>query len=423
MTRPPSWWVLAGVVILVAAGCGSTPNRPAAAPGDDGVRLVKAETERAAPPADAPVEQVVLGSNDAGFDLLRQLGVGDQNVVISPASLTIAFAMADAGADEETAAQLAEVFVFPPGDATHQAMNALRRDLEPDNSNDPDEEAETVMSVANSGWAQTGAEIGSDFLDTLAAHYGSGLHVTDFAGDTEGSRQAINAWVDEQTRGLITELIGEGQLDPQTVYALINALYFKAAWSHPFNEEATKPRPFTSPDGSTAKVPMMISETRPASYLVNEDLTAITLPYGDGEFRMRIVMPQQLGQFVDTLDADQWSQLASSFQEGDVNLTVPKWETESNLNLNEPLSAMGLEIPGGHYPDITPEARIDSVLQAAKINVDEQGTVAAAATLVVMATSAPEKVVDITIDRPFFYTIEHVPTGLILFAGQVVDPG
>ncbi|MPZ54299.1 MAG: hypothetical protein GEU79_16480 [Acidimicrobiia bacterium] len=450
MTRAKSLFVLAVALSLMAVGCGSgsdesdptsaVPSAPGTTGtdetvensvrdnemGGDGMQVLMADAERSRPSTDAPVGEVVRGSNGAGFELLRQLGVGDENLVFSPASLSIAFAMANAGADEETAAQLAEVFGFPPGDETHEAMNALLRSLEPDNANDPADGAETVMSVANSGWAQTGAEIGSDFLDTLAAQYGSGLHVTDFTGDTERSRQAVNGWIDEQTRGLIPELIAEGQLDPNTVYTLINALYFKAAWTHTFDEEATEPRPFTLSDESTVEVPMMVGDRLPASYVVDGNLTAISLSYGDGEFEMKVVMPEELGEFVDTLDADRWSQLASSFQKGEVNLTIPKWETESNLNLNGPLSGMGLEIPGGRYPGIMPGTWVASVLQGAKITVDETGTEAAAATAVMMATSAPvdePEPVDITIDRPFFYTIEHVPTGLVLFAGQVVDPG
>ena len=449
MKRPISVCGLSIVAALVAGACGSdepSASDPTAPPTDSvsdttpstttgstssdttedsgGTQLLSANIDRAEPSADAPVDVVVAGSNDAGFELQRRLGADGKNLVISPASLSLAFAMASAGtSDEATLAQLAEVFGFPEGDATHEAMNVLIPELSPDNTGADDTHVD--FSVANSGWAAKDIEIGDDFLDTLARYYGAGLYTTDFAGDTEGSRQAINEWVAEATRDRIPELIAEGQLDPGTIYALVNAIYLKAPWTAQFDEGATKPRPFTLADGSTVDVPAMYQGDLTASYSDSKDLTVVTLPYGDGEFAMTVAMPRDLASFVEGLDAAQWATISSGQSIGDVTVQLPKWETDVSASLTEPLNAMGLDIPGGDYSGIADGVIVGDVLQAANITVDEGGTEAAAATVIMMPTGAApteEEPHEIVIDRPFVYTIEHVPTGMILFSGHVTNP-
>lgn len=391
---------------------------------DDGVGAeLRSDVERAEPSADAPVDEVVAGSNDSGFDLQRELSAPGENLVFSPASLSLAFGMAAAGAgDEATSSQLSDVFGFPGSlgdETTHEAMNLLLRDLELDNADaEPDNESE--LTIANSGWAQQDIDIGEAFLDALARHYDAGLFTVDFAGDGSGSREEINAWVAEATNDRIENLLGQDP-DPNTVYMLINAIYLKASWALPFAEQRTEPAEFTRADGSAVEVPMMHNDLT-ARHEVTDDYTAVRLPYADGELVMNIVMPNDLAGFVDGMDAQRWAGIIVGFEDGAIQLTLPKWETDSELQLADPLSALGLEVPGGDYSGVAPGVFVSDVLQAANITVNEEGTEAAAATAVMMAVSAPAEPAALTFDRPFFYTIEHEPTGLILFAGQVHDP-
>jgi len=420
--------LLVSLVPLVLVACGGDEN--AAAPSssvDSGGRATSAAQQeqrsgvaRVAPDPAAPVDVAVRGVNNAGFGLLRQLFAGD-DVVLSPTSVATAFAMAAAGADEATRAQLDAAFGFPAGEALPVSMNALTAGLVADPLANPGESETPVFELANTGWAQQGVQVGAPFLDVLATHYGAGVETVEFTAQ-EATRARINAWIAERTRDRIPELLAAPGLDPATRFALANAAYFKASWAAPFDEAATAPAPFTALDGTVVQADTMHAQL-PVGYVLDEDVIAVHLPYVGGEYVMTIAMPDDLAGFVATADAETWRTLTDAAAQGDVVLSLPRWEAATTADLAAPLTAMGLPIPGGAYPGILPEATVNSVAHGANITVDELGTQAAAATVIGMVVSAPaEPPPTITIDRPFVYTITHAPTGTILFAGIETNP-
>jgi serpin B len=427
--------LVAGLVaaVLVVAACGSGDDADATTDdgggggvdrgGGGGGELVKADVARSTPAADAPVDAVVGGLDDFAVRLAAQSP--DGNLVVSPASIGVAFAMAEAGADEATAAKIADVFGFPDQPGVHEAMNALSRQL--DGANGDTEQGEVILELANALWAQQGTEIGQPFLDTLAANYGAGVQPTDFAGDPEGSRSAINGWVSDRTRERIPDLVPEGMITAETVTMLVNAIYMKAPWAVPFSEETTDDQPFHLADGSTATVPTMHGAERHWAAAQTGGFTAVELPYAGGKLSMVVLLPDEGTALADaeaSLTGTELEQIVGGLQPATVDLDMPRWEAESALDLGQSLTALGLPIPGGDLSGIAPGTQIGGAVHAANITVDEKGTEAAAATAVMGATSAmpPDQILHVTIDRPFLFLVRDTASGAPLFYGRITDP-
>ena len=422
--------LVAGVLAaaLVVAACGSDDDDSAdpaddVSTGDGGAELVKADVARATPAADAPVDTVVTGLDDLAVQLAAQSP--DGNLVLSPTSLGVAFAMAEAGASQATAAQIADVFGFPDQPGVHEAMNALTGAF--DAANADTDRGEVVLELANALWAQNGLEMGQPFLDTLAAQYGAGVDTTDFAGDAEGSRSAINGWVSEVTRERIPELVPAGMITPETVTMLVNAIYLKAPWATPFSEGSTDDQPFHLADGTTADVPTMHTSQAHWSAAVGDGATAVELPYTGGQLSMVVVLPDEgtsLADFEAGLTGARLQEIVGGLEPATVDLDMPRWEAETQLDLAESLPTLGLPIPGGDLSGIAPGTELAAAVHAANITVDEEGTEAAAATAIAGATSAapPDEVLQVTIDRPFLFLVRHVETGAPLFYGRITDP-
>jgi serpin B len=237
----------------------------------------------------------------------------------------------------------------------------------------------------------------------------------------------INDWVHEQTEERIPELLGRGAVDTLTRLVLVNAVYLKAAWQQPFAEGSTHPAPFTLADGTTVDVPTMTTETQ-FGYADGDGWQAVELPYVGGQLAMTIVVPDDLAGFVDGLDADSFAAIVDSLESSYVDLSMPKFGIETKTDLADTLAAQGMPLAfdpaAADFSGITAEERlfITAVVHQANIDVDEKGTEAAAATAVAMGLSALPEPVTMRIDRPFLFALRDVPTGTILFLGQVADP-
>lgn len=403
-------------VSLLGGACGGDDGKSAVPPSQS-VHEVVSELARVEPAPHAPVADLVRHIDDFAFELQRLVASESENLVFSPASIATAFAMAHAGASEQTQATLEAAFGFPQAPAVHEAMNALLRTLASAESGD------LTLAIANSGWVQTGREIGQPYLDTLATQYGAGLHTLDLQGDSEGSRAAINHWVAEQTRDRIPELLPEGFVNARSVYVLVNTVYLKAKWQQIFGKYLTEPEPFTRSDGSTVDVDTMHNAELQGRYLVENGLAVVELPYLGGQLAMRVLVPDDLTALEHRLDASEWDRIESALSSGIVDLSLPKWEIDTSIDLADPLGDLGVEIPGGDYGGIAPGIFLGQAVHGANITVDEQGTEAAAGTALGFEESGPPTP-DATIraDRPFLYAIVHQPTGLILFTGHVADP-
>ncbi len=394
--------------------------------------IVRSEKQRVTSPdvAETDLAELVAGNSAFAFDLYQAIGEGDGNLFYSPYSISLALAMTYAGARGETEQQMADTLHHTlPQDQLHPAFNALDLALASRGEGAEGQDGGGFrLNIVNSIWGQTGYSFLPAFLDTLAENYGAGLRLLDFVKAPEESRGTINDWVSEETEGKIEDLLPPNSITPETVLVLTNAIYFNAAWSHPFDEELTHDGPFSLLDGGQVTVPMM-EQTEYFGYAEGEGYQAVELPYDGGELSMVILLPEdgRFEEFVRALDAQQVASIAKDINPQGVHLTMPKFTYESSFRLKKALAAIGMPaaFTAADFSgmDGTRNLFIDDVFHKAFVSVDEAGTEAAAATAVVVAlTAAPSPPIEVTVDRPFVFVIRDIETGALLFVGRVVNP-
>ncbi|MBA3779772.1 MAG: serpin family protein [Chloroflexi bacterium] len=395
--------------------------------------LAKADVARLpAEPGDAKLAAEAI--NRFALDLHRELAVEGENLVFSPASVAVALGMARAGAKGQTADEMDDVLYAVASEDHANWLNALDHALADRSGTFEDDggaEHELTLRVANSYFAQDDLEFERAFLEVLASRYGAGVHLVDYKRDPEAARRLINAWISDATEERIPEILVPGDVTNQTRLALANAIYLKAPWQMPFQEELTTQEPFRLGDGSEVEVPMMhTSGTVRCSR--GEGWQAAELPYVGNALAMLVVVPDDLAAFEAELDADLLNRVVDSLAETEARaeLALPRFSTEARAELTPVLQALGMEVPfspdEADFSGITGDERlhIGFVIHQANIDVDEKGTEAAAATVVGMDTSGggPAEVCDIAADQPFLFAIRDVETGAILFLGRIVDP-
>ena len=383
---------------------------------------------------DVPVSDttaLVQGNSQFAFDVYQSLKDQSGNLFFSPYSLTQALAMTYAGANGKTQQQMAGALHFSlPDNRLHATLNALDVGLAAmgDTQND---QSSFKLSVVNALWGQVGYPFLPDYLDVLSKYYGSGVHTLDFNKAPEVSRQAINAWVSQQTNQRIQDLIAQGVITPDTRMVLTNAIYFKAAWQKAFEKNQTADGPFFISNDSAVQAPMMHQQSM-AGYLKENGVQVVELPYTNPDFSMVIIMPDTdtFRQFEGSMDASKTAALIQAIKPVEVDLTLPKFKFDDSFSLVKSLQGLGMT--DAFAPGVADFSKIDSgkgqlfiqdVLHKAFISVDEQGTEAAAATGVVVGTTAmPAESVKVVIDHPFLFLIRDKQSGAILFIGRVVNP-
>jgi len=389
-------------------------------------------------------------TNHLGIDLHRQLARGEENLCLSPYSIQSALAMTFAGADGDTRTEMARVLHFPSdGDAIHLSFAALQRSLEEmskktamiaEQSKKGGGPSEPItLAVANRLFAQSGYDFRDAFRELVKKFYGAPFETLDFKKDPDGSRQHINKWVAEQTRDRIRDLIPQGAIKELTRLVLANAIYLKAPWQSEFNDAVTKPKPFHVHGGTPVNVSTM-AQRKQFGYAKRDDFVVVALPYSGGELQFVILLPDQangLAKLESKLSADLLTQSAK-LEPQDVDLELPKFKIEPTIPLGETLQALGMktafDVPQGsaNFDKMSPRKpdkylAISNVFHKTFIAVDEKGTEAAAATAVVMIELSarlekPKQPIEVKVDRPFLYAIQHVPSGACLFIGRVTDP-
>jgi len=399
-------------------------------------KVAASELERALNPnvPATDVEQLVKGNTTFAFNLYQALRLLDGNMVYSPYSISLAFAMTYGGARGNTADQMARTLHYDLNEAQfHPAFNILDLDLAGRSSQATDAAGEDrfQLSIANSLWGQDGWRFLPDYLDLLAVNYGAGMRLVDFENAPENARKRINNWVSDQTKKRNRDIIPAGAINPLTRLVLANAIYFKATWEHEFDPNVTTKGPFTLLDGNTVDVDMMgFKSEEQLPYAAGDGWQAVALPYKGGLTDMIIIVPDsgKFESFEASLTAELYNQIVSALQQQGVHLSMPKFTFESYYPLRDILSGMGMQdafdeqradfsgIDGQHI------LYIGEALHKAFIAVDEKGTEAAASTIVIgMASSMPHGIF-LNIDRPFFYVIRDSPSGSILFMGRVINP-
>lgn len=408
------------LLLLSLAACTSESTEPP---------ILKSDLARDTTPdvTDADVDALVAGNTAFAADMYRLASGEDGNLFMSPHSVTTALAMTYAGAANNTATQIANVFHFTQPPATlHGSLNALDLALASRADSGSSETIPFRLRTANSIWGQDGFAVLDPFLDTLAVNYGAGMHVLDFEGNTEGSRQTINGWVEDQTNDKIKNLLPQGVIQPSTKLVLTNAIYFSAAWAKPFETSNTQDRPFQV-NGSPVQVSTLF-ETADMGYGEGTDWKAVEIPYDGGELSMTVVVPNNLQAFEQQLTGATFAAIGDAVTHHSVQLYLPKFEFDAPLPLEPILAELGMTdafddaLADFSAIDGDRDLVITDVLHKGFVAIDEHGTEAAAATAVVIGpTSIPEQAT-MVVDRPFFFFIKDKPTGAILFVGRVVDP-
>jgi serpin B len=355
--------------------------------------------------------------NQLSIDLYKKLSAeNDGNLFLSPYSISAALAMTYGGARGETAGQMDSTLHFGGQGATHPALSHLRKKL-----NSIQEKGHVQLSVANSLWPQKDSTFLPDYLALTQEFYGSEIVPVDYKADAEGARQQINVWVEDQTNDRIKDLIPEGMLDPMTRLVLANAIYFKGDWIRQFKPERTRPAPFKLADGKTVEVPMM-SQTADFRLAHTKEFQALELPYEGGDLSMLILLPNASDKLPD-LNLEMIDGL--EFNEMEVIVQLPKFKLESTFRLGDTLAAMGMPLAFSDQADFsgmtgTQDLFIGAVIHKAFVEVNEEGTEAAAATAIGMKlTSMPPQFIA---NHPFLFLIRENSTGAILFIGRVMDP-
>ena len=414
---------------MVLASCTASPT-PTKSP-QIGNLLGMLAYESAPEFTEIELQQLVSSQNEFASAIFGYQIKAKENLVISPYSLYQALSMLYAGAGGETASEMRLAMRLPWEDARlHRLVNALNQQLLNAAGTETADAQAFVLQMANALWAAQDGEYQQAFLDTLSQNYDTGLQTLNFA-DAKAASDAINAWVAQQTEQKITQLAEPSMFSTDTALALTSAVYFKAAWLHPFKETATTDAPFTLLSGEQQNVPTMhLSETLNVS--VTEDLTKVQLPYAGGTMVMEILMPSpDLWNNTDAI-----AQLLSTqadfpeMQAESVILSLPKFRIETpTMDLIPALKANGMQLAFTEEADFSgisgdQSLYVSTIAQKAFIDVNEQGTEATAATIAVVTQKmAPGgEPLNINIDHPFIFQIRDTATGAILFMGTVMQP-
>ncbi|WP_165226735.1 serpin family protein [Aquisphaera insulae] len=393
--------------------------------------ILAGSTGVAASAREETMKAVVEGSNGFALDLYARLREKPGNLFFSPSSISTALAMTYGGARGETAAQMARVLHFPADRAAlNEGYRALLEATRP-----PREDAGYRLSVANRLWGQQGFGFLPDYLALTRDVYGAELAQVDFGGAAEPSRKQINAWVEEQTRAKIKDLLPVGVITPLTRLVLTNAIYFKGDWTSPFDRNLTRDEEFHVTSDKTTKVPMMhkVHDFRVAA-VAADGLKLVELPYGKGDLSTVVLLPDAIDGLpaletkLSVAAVDGW--LASGARRK-VELSLPRFKVESQFSLAETLAAMGMPLAfnpkDADFSGMSTEGElhISAVIHKAYVDLNEEGTEAAAATGVAMALRAaarPTPPVIFRADHPFLFVIRDNRTGALLFVGRIVNP-
>ncbi|MDO8805932.1 MAG: serpin family protein [Elusimicrobiota bacterium] len=381
-----------------------------------------AETKGAAP-GPTPAAR----ANTIAFKFYAKEAAKPGNVFFSPYSIHTAFAMVYEGARGRTAKEIASVFAFQEKTADlRRSLDSLKKDLDSAVKG-------AEFNQANSFWAQKDYKFLPAYLKTLRGSYGAEARQVNFMEKAEEARGEINGWTETRTKGKIKDLFPEGSLDPLSRLVLVNAVYFKGTWQVPFNKGMTADADFTKAGGEKVKVKMMAAAgTRQAEYSENEELQALRLPYKGGGLSMLVLLPgkgKSLADAEKSLTGEKLESIRKGLAEQKVKVFLPRFTFSSGFTLNGALADLGMPAAFTETADFsgmdgTTKLYIQKAFHKAFVEVNEEGTEAAAATGVAMGLKSMPAL-DFAMfraDRPFLFFIEDSKTGLILFMGRMEDP-
>lgn len=377
------------------------------------------------------MSEVVQGNNQFALELHKRLAKQPGNLFYSPASLSMALAMTYAGARGETAAEMAKVLHFSADpDRLHEAFAEIRKGL---NDAGAGANGSHRFHLANRLWGQEGYHFLPGFLARTLDAYGAELAPVDFAHEPERAREVINAWVAEKTEGKITDLIPRGVLDGLTRLVLTNAIYFKGDWTKPFSKAATRDDRFTVPGKDVVNVPLMF-KSDDFGFRSGDGLKILELPYGKRDLSAVVLLPDAtdgLTNLEARLTAQELDRWLRELHRRKVQVFLPRFKLTSQFSLRDVLADMGMHLAfdedRADLSGISTEDKLylSAVVHKAFVDVNEEGTEAAAATGVIAATRAAvirEEPAVFRADHPFLFLIRDHRSGSLLFVGRVVNP-
>jgi len=417
------------IIFIGLSGCSKSTYSDSSAENSDYFKSEKSSLERAAPLASLE-EMAGLSerNNDFAIRLYKKISDTEGNLVFSPYSISLAMAMLYAGAVGNTEKEISSVFNFPiPQDELHPVFNSLDLSFASRGREAKGQDGEGFsLRIANQLFMQNGFSVLEQDLDKLALYYGTGVGILDFENEPDESALAINRWIEDKTAGLIKNVIDRNSLEDIRL-ALVNTIYFNAAWDKIFNESLTDKRYFFPEGAPPVKVDMMRQqETFPC--FIGDDYTAIELPYDGKELSMLVIMPKASGmsEFEMNLSTGIIDRIVDSLNPDRVALSLPRFKFSSgSLDLKKILASMGMPEPFTEFADFSGitgirELKINDIIHKAFIDVNERGTKAAAVTVINAGVeSMPD---EIYVNRPFIFIIRDIETHSILFMGRVSKP-
>ena len=372
------------------------------------------------------IQEVVNANNQFAFDLYSKIGEsGEGNVFYSPYSIFSALAMTYEGAKGQTEEEMKSVFHFPENDVLRPNFAAIYNGINQGSKS-------YELRTGNALWGQIDFPFLEDYINRVGTYYGGKIANVNFVNETEKSRQTINSFIEEQTNDKIKDIIPPGALDALTRLVLTNAIYFMGSWEQKFDNSDTDEKNFSITPENVVKTPMMhmSPEDIKFKYADLEYLQILELPYIGEKISMLILLPKtNLSSIEPSLTAEKLNEYKNQAQETELgNIFLPKFEFDTKYNMEETLSSLGMPTAfsgSANFSGMTlaEQLFIDEVIHQAYIKVDEEGTEAAAATVVIMKfTSMPEPKPVFNADHPFIFIIQEQETGNILFMGRVNDP-
>lgn len=384
----------------------------------------------------APDEQLASAVNAFAVDVYKQLALKGGNIFFSPYSISSAMAVAYAGARGNTAVEMAKVLHFTNYKSDiHAAIKSLQDGF------DSIPEEDGALSVANRLWLDKKEELKPDYSALVETNYGASIEIADFFNEYEKARVEINNWVTEKTRDRIKNLLRPGEVNSITKLVLVNAIYFDSVWLNPFDKSVTTEEPFRTGKDKQRNVSMM---HRTGDFFYGENAAAqwIIIPYRISGFYMTIFLPRenesftQMKEFEGKLSNKALNSWMEDMRECKVAISMPKFKDRSRVNLTDILQMLGMNLAfdwtKADFSGMVAEPLrngytlcISDIIHQAFIELDEERTVAEAATAVVTTTSAsiynPDPEIEFRADRPFLYSITD-GSGAILFMGRMADP-
>jgi len=367
--------------------------------------------------------QLTQSADRFGLKLFREVvrQEPDKNIFISPLSVSMALGMTANGAANATLDSMRAVLELDglteeESNAAYQSLMALLTQADP----------QVQFDVANSIWYRSGLTFKEDFYQRCRDYFDAVVQGLDFSQDA--AADTMNAWVDEHTQGKIEEIVDK-PIDPNTVMFLINAIYFKGIWTYEFDPQDTKDDQFTLPGGTQTPCKMMQQETD-LPYMANDLFQAADLPYGDGLFSMTVLLPQpglSVDSIISELTPENWSTWIGSLDTMGIHLQLPKFTLEYELQMKNVLTALGMGVAFTDAADLTrmygPGGLfISKVKHKTFVDVNEEGTEAAAVTSVEIGRVSMPATIAFRIDRPFIFVIRERSSGAMLFMGKIVAP-